>query len=142
MTEAELKGYRALCKKISDLEGRIKQEQERPVDVVAGKVKGSMREFPYVEVRVGVEMEDPTAAETRDRLIWLYQKAKEQAEQKKLEIEQFIEHIPDPELQMVFRYRYIDGKKLMDIGEEIGMDRSGVGKKIRGYLKLSHNSPF
>lgn len=142
MTETELKSYRALCKKIDDLDKRIRKEQDKLVDVVAGKVKASMSEFPYTEIRVGVEMEEPVAADARDQLIRLYQQARDQAEQKKLEIEKFIEEILDPELQLIFRYRYIDGKKQLEIAELMSIERSGVSKKISGYLQLSHKSHF
>ena len=64
------------------------------------------------------------------------------AERKKLEIEHFVEGIPDPELRLIFRYRFLDGMKLSDIGDKLMMDRSNVGKKINAFLKLSHNSHF
>ena len=143
VTEAELKSYRALCKKIADLNRRIEKEQDKPVEIDAGKVRASMTEFPYTEIHVGVEMEEPAAADARDKLIRLYRQARDQAEQKKLEIEKFIEGIPDPELQLIFRYRYIDGKKLFDIGNELGMDRSWLGRKIHKYLETkSPQNPF
>lgn len=65
-----------------------------------------------------------------------------EAEQKKEEIERLISEIVDPELRLIFRYRFLDGKRLAEIGTKLSMDRSSVGKKINAYLKLSPNSHF
>ena len=59
MTEKELKEYQSLCQEIKSLDERIGKEQTKEMDIVAGKVKASMPEFPYTEIRVGVQMENP-----------------------------------------------------------------------------------
>lgn len=54
------------------------------------------------------------------------------------------EEIPDSTTHRIFRIYFIDGRKavrLREVGEKIHMGRSGVGKKIENYLKLSRNSP-
>lgn len=136
MTETELKSYRGLCKEIEDLDKRIRNEQDKPVDIVAGKVRASMTEFPYTEIHVGVEMEEPRSADARCRMIRLYREKREQAEQKKLEVERFIGGIDDPELRMIFRYRYIDGKPQMWIARKMNMTQSNVSKLISKRLKV------
>lgn len=78
--------------------------------------------------------------ESNQEIIQSYRAKLTEAEQKKTEIEQFISRIADPELRLIFRYRFLDGKRLAVIGTELSMDRSSVGKKINAYLKLSPNS--
>ena len=65
MTEKELGDYRKLCREVDDLRQRIEKEKNREIPVVSGKVKGSMREFPYIETYVGVELYEPEAMEVR-----------------------------------------------------------------------------
>ena len=58
--------------------------------------------------------------------------------------EKYVEEIPDSTTHRIFRIYFIDGRKavrLREVGEKIHMGRSGVGKKIENYLKLSRNSP-
>ncbi len=80
--------------------------------------------------------------ERNQEIVQSYKAKLSEAEQKRKEIEQFISEIADPELRLIFRYRFLDGKRLAAIGTELSMDRSSVGKKINAYLKLSPNSHF
>lgn len=59
-----------------------------------------------------------------------------------LEIENYIETIPDDELRLIARYRYIDCLTWDKIAGKIGkgQDRTAVSKKIRKYLDNSHYS--
>ncbi|MCX4317776.1 MAG: hypothetical protein OSJ52_14260 [Lachnospiraceae bacterium] len=135
MTEKELKDYRKLCREVDDLRQRLEKEKNREIPVVSGKVRGSMREFPYIETHVGVELYEPEAMEVSLERIRRYQTKLLEVERKKLEIEQFVEEIPDPELRLIFRLRFLDGMRLADIGDRLAMDRSWIGKRIRKYLE-------
>lgn len=135
MTEKELKQYKSLCKEIESLDKRIQKEQEKEVDVVAGKVKASMSEFPYTEIRVGVQMESPEQVEAQKEVIKLYLERKEMEERKKLEIEQYINGIEDSQLRLIFQYRYIDGMKVHDVGRRVGYTKGRVSQLIRKNLK-------
>lgn len=135
MTEKELGDYRKLCREVDDLRQRLEKEKNREIPVVSGKVRGSMREFPYIETHVGVELYEPEAMEVSLERIRRYQTKLLEVERKKLEIEQFVEEIPDPELRLIFRLRFLDGMRLADIGDRLAMDRSWIGKRIRKYLE-------
>ena len=137
MSEKELKEYKTLCKEIESLEKRIQKAKEKDIEVVAGKVKASMSEFPYTEIRVGVQMNSPEQVDVQKRIIKLYQERLEKAEEKKLEIEQFIDDIEDPQLRLIFQYRYIDGMKQREIARKIHIDQSRVSRKILEYLKVA-----
>lgn len=135
MTEEELKQYRFLCKEIESLEKRIEKEMDKPVDIVAGNVRGSMSKFPFTEIRVGVQMESPEQVEAQEAIIKKYQERKEKAEKKKLEIEEYIDGIKDSQLRIIFQYRFIDGMKQRQIAKKLHLDQSRISRKILEYLK-------
>lgn len=135
MTEKELKDYRKLCREVDDLRQRLEKEKNREIPVVSGKVRGSMREFPYIETHVGVELYEPEAMEVSLERIRRYQTKLLEVERKKLEIEQFVEEIPDPELRLIFRLRFLDGMKQAAIARKINLDQSRISRKIHNFLK-------
>jgi DNA-directed RNA polymerase specialized sigma24 family protein len=61
-------------------------------------------------------------------------------EQERTEIERFIAGIPDSLDRQIFELSFLDGKKQCEVGEELGMERSSVSKRINSFLQLSHNS--
>lgn len=137
MTEKELKEYQSLCQEIRSLDERIQKEQGKEIAIVAGKVKASMPEFPYAEIRVGVQMENPEQAEASREILQIYQERKAQAEKKKLEIEKYIGNIGDSHLRLIFQYRYIDGMKQREVAKRLHIDQSRVSRKILEYLKIA-----
>ena len=58
-----------------------------------------------------------------------------------IDIENYIEAIPDAELRLIARYRYIDCMTWDKIAAKLGngQDRTTISKKIRKYLNNSHN---
>ncbi|MCI8627763.1 MAG: sigma-70 family RNA polymerase sigma factor [Lachnospiraceae bacterium] len=136
MTEQELKSYRKLCREADDLRKRIEKEKKQEIPIISGKVRGSMREFPYIETHVGVEMYEPEVMEASMERIRRYKAKLLEAEQKKLEIEQFVEQISEPELRLIFRYRFLDGMKQEVIARKLNMTQSNVSKLISKKMKL------
>ena len=51
--------YSVLESRIEYNKRKIEQLKKKDIPVVAGKVTGSSREFPYTERRFGVQMEEP-----------------------------------------------------------------------------------
>ena len=136
MTEQELKSYRKLCREADDLRKRIEKEKKQEIPIISGKVRGSMREFPYIETHVGVEMYEPEVMEASMERIRRYKAKLLEAEQKKLEIEQFVEQISEPELRLIFLYRFLDGMKQEVIARKLNMTQSNVSKLISKKMKL------
>lgn len=136
MTEEELRQYRKLKREAVDLEQRLDKLYEKEVGTGYGTVKASSKEFPFCEYRVGVWIEDPKQAGDRDQLIKMYSDRLDKARNAILKIEQFISDIPDSELRQIFEYRFVDGKKVKEIGDYFNMDRSTVGKKIIRYINF------
>jgi DNA-directed RNA polymerase specialized sigma subunit len=136
LTEQELRQYRSLLREISNQEKRIDILCSKEVPVVAGKVKASAKGFPYTEIRVSVQMEDPVVASEIDKLIIQKRKRIEECWRQVHNIEEFITEIQDSELRQILEYRYIDGMKLRDIGDQMNIDFTCISRKIRAYLNL------
>ncbi len=136
MTEKELNQYRRLISEAEDLQHRIDKLYDKDIDTTHSTVRGSSKSFPFIEFHFGVWVDDPEQVADRDKMIAIYQDRLKYARSEAMKIEQFIKNILDSELRQIFEYRYIDGMKLMDVGDIMGMDRSGIGKKIRTYLNF------
>lgn len=140
MTKSELGQYVKLKKEISMLEGRISKLQAREVPEVAGKVQSTSKDFPWIPVRVSVQMYSPKINDEINKNIKLLEQRLERSWQQCREIEAYIDRIQDSELRMIFQMRYIGGMKLREIAEQVNQDLSGIGKKITEYIQLSNNS--
>jgi hypothetical protein len=138
LTEKELSQYRSLKKEIVDQEKRINILYDKELPVVAGKVSASMKDFPYTEIRVGVQMYEPKESDELQALIAKKEKRLKVIRQLVLDIEDFISNIQDSELRQIFEYRYIDGKLQLEIGSIMHIDRSRVSRKIHEYLQNAH----
>lgn len=142
MDKETLKQYRALKREINLIDKKLNRLYDRQQNIpeVIGKVTGSSKEFPYTEIRTTVRMAEPRESDQIKILIWKRQQRREVAERKLTEIENFISSIPDSDTRQIFEMIYIDGMKQREVSEKIGLERSGISKKIDGYLQLSHIS--
>lgn len=142
MDKKTLKQYRALLREQELNNKAIDRLYDRldNVPVVAGKVVGSSRNFPYTEVRTTVQMDEPVESEEINRRLKIREDRKEKIRAAVLEIEEFIAAIPDSADRQIFEMRFLDGKKQWEVADAIGVERSTVSKRVDGILKLSHNS--
>ena len=103
-------------------------------DVVFDYSKG----YPMPQSVVGFDQKKYERLQNRDL------QRKERLEKECEEVEQFVDEIQDSLTHRIFRKYYIDGRKsvrLENIAKEVHMSRSGVGKKIDRFLKVSRHSP-
>ena len=142
MDKKKLSQLRPLKKEIELIDRKLDRlyERQENVPVVMGKVTGSSKDFPYVEVRTSVLMDEPKEADEIEKQIRIREKRREQVESLITEIEQFIAEIPDSRDRQIFELRYIEGMKQKDVAEYMGMERSSISKIITAVLQLSHNS--
>ena len=105
------------------------------VPVVLGKVVGSSKDFPYTEVRMTVQMDEPKEADEISKQMRIRKQRREQVESLITEIEQFIAEIPDSRDRQIFELIYIDGKKQREVAGIVGYSRSRISQIINGYLK-------
>lgn len=142
MDKKRLGQHRALSKEIIRLQKQLDKLYDRNLDIpeVMGKVKGSMHDFPYTEVRTTVLMQEPKQADEIGKLIRIKDKLLQDDKKGLLEIEQYISEIDDPEVRQIFEMTFYEGKKQKEVAMLMGLERSSISKKISSYLKVSHNS--
>ena len=135
MTKQKLSRYPALKKRMEKLESDIEDLMCKDIDVVSGKVKGSMGEHPYIERRFTVEMEVPEQAEKVGEQIAGKKRELEELETQMREIEEFIDEIEDVHVKTIFEYRYLEGMTCTEIGKKLGYTHGRVSQKISDFLK-------
>lgn len=137
MDKARLNQLRPLKKELELIDKKLDRlyERQENVPVVMGKVTGSSTDFPYIEVRTSVQMNEPREADEISKQILIKKKRREQVEKLITEIEQFIAEIPDSVDRQIFELRYIDGLKQREVAEHVGYSRGRVSQIIKNYLK-------
>lgn len=138
MTRERLAAYRSNKAEILELDytlnNRWKSDTMIGNDVIFDYSKG----YPMPQSVTGFDQEKYERLQNRD----LRRMKKLEVECK--EIEDFVEGIKDSVTRRIFRIYFIDGRKtvtLEEVGKKVHMGRSGVGKKIDKFLKVSRNSP-
>lgn len=135
MKEEELKQYQNIKKEIKLLDEEIKKEERRKIPTVFGTIQESMHDFPYIQKRTVVEMYEPKLSDEKNKLIRMRQKKKQELEYVAYQIESYINEVPDSEMRMILRLRYIDGLTQSKIARRINIDQSCVSRKISNYMK-------
>lgn len=119
-----LKQHDSLNKEIVELENRIKKVQAYTCKIEFDSVKGSNSNFPYELKNFNIEGYNYPAADKKElrlnKLNHLLSKRKETCEDMKLQIEEFINTIPDSRTRRVFQYRYIDNLGWQAIAMRLG----------------------
>lgn len=138
MNKEILSKYRIRVIRINKLNSEIDELQATEVEMVAGKVKTSMADFPYIQCRTSVMMDDPVEKGKITARV-----KKKQVEIDKLqkindEVDQFIDAIEEPLAKSIFEYYFIDGLVKVtqkEVAANLGIDdRSKVSRVIESYL--------
>lgn len=127
MNEEQLSKFYYLKKEIKDIEERIE---------MFGYGVGSSK---LVSVKCS-STENKAIQEKYQELKDLYMETRISALEEYIKIEKYISSIDDPEIRSIMRGRFLDLKTWEQLGEEFNSDRTTVSKKIRRFIKLSHNS--
>lgn len=138
----ELKQLRQLKREIMRIDKAIHKLQSKDVPIVAGKVRGSSKDFPYTEVRTSVLMYEPKANDALNKLICLKEDRRQKAQEQVIEIEEFISGISDSETRQIFEMYFQEGMKQSEIAEKMGIERSTVSKRITGYINFHTHHIF
>ena len=139
MDKQSLMGYQKLKREQVHLLRRIEALQKKEVPVVMGKVKASSRDFPYLEHRISVQMDEPVESDRIKRMFRIYRERQEKIGQQMLQIEEFINGIDDTEIRQIFDLRLIEGQKQEQIAKVMHLERSSVSRKISAYMACSHH---
>ncbi|MDO4553695.1 MAG: hypothetical protein Q4B70_00950 [Lachnospiraceae bacterium] len=139
VTKQDLEDYLLLRQQIQTLENRIQRLEKSASQYGYGAVKGSNPDFPYQPMSFHVSGYNVSDSEKKLEKIKNLQyelgRQKEEAEEKRLEIEEFIAAIKNREIQLIFSYRYLKGETQEQVGKRMHLDRSRISRKIDNYLK-------
>lgn len=135
MNRKKLESYQPNKRLIDRLQRKIEDEKIKDIPVVVGKVKGSSSDFPYIEQRFSVMMDDPAQTEKRKQRLKTWEAEIERAEKEILEVEVFISGIEDARDREIFTYRYIDGIMSKFVADKVGYTKGRVSQIISKYVK-------
>lgn len=135
MTRKLLESYMPNKRLIERNWNKIQDEQMKEIPTVLGKVKGSSPNFPYIEQRFTVMMDEPVEADKQAERIKRLGQEIEQAEKEVDEVEQFISAIRDTRDKEVLSLRYIEGKKAIEVAGIVGYTKGRISQIVKKYIK-------
>lgn len=135
LTKRQLEAYRSNERLIGRNREKIESEELKDIPTVYGKVKSSMKEFPYIETHAQVQMEQPDEKNKSIQRIHKWKKEIEEAEKSNEEVETFIAGIDDGKTREIFLLRYIEGKRVGEVGKIVGYTHGRVSQIISNFLK-------
>jgi hypothetical protein len=143
ITKKDLEEYMVLQKAITATKKKIAYYKKKYPHAMHGKVRGSSSQYPYIEQNFtvsggGYEPNGMSQEKINQRirdLTYKLQSELAQYERKKLEIEEFLSNIDDLHIKLLFNYVYVDGLSQEEAGELVGLEQSGVSKKLSRYIK-------
>lgn len=137
MTKEKLEQYRNLCKEIKELKQEI--NSIRRDTTTKDSVTGSSPHYPYTAHQIVIEGVD----QEHRPIIEALQKQLQQANNQRIEIEEYIADIADSQIRRAIRLKYIHGYSWQRIATELGyQDEGTMRKKLDKYLGFSENSEF
>lgn len=135
MTRRLLEAYLPNKRLIERNRNKIQDEQMKEIPTVLGKVKGSSPNFPYIEQRFTVMMDEPVEADKQAERIKRLGQEIDQAEKEVDEVEQFISAIKDTRDKEVLSLRYIEGKKAIEVAGIVGYTKGRISQIVKKYIK-------
>lgn len=135
MTEQQLRQYRENREQIEYYKEKILEIQERGIDSFIGKVKGSQKEFPYIQRRYSVPMKDPIQEEKVKEKIAKYREKITRLIEENEQIENYIEDIKEFQIKKIFELYFVEGKKQEEIARQLHITQSFISKKIKQQIK-------
>ncbi len=135
LTKRQLEAYRSNERLIERNREKIESEELKEIPVVSGKVRSSMSEHPYIETHAVVQMDQPDEKDKSQKRISKWKREIEEAEKSNEEVDGFIAGINDSKAREIFMLRYIEGKKVGEVGKIIGYTHGRVSQIISKFLK-------
>lgn len=135
MTKTQLMSYRANERLIMRYKEKMEEESLKERTSVTSRMKGSCKEFPYIEHEFTVCMEDSEERAASDKKTALWNMEIEKAQKKNEEIRDFIAQIEDDRIKEIIQCRFIDGMKLVEIGDRLCYTKGRISQIINKFLK-------
>lgn len=130
MTLEFLKDYRSKKEEIIELEYKLDHIADGD-NLVGNDVIFDYRSgYPVPQSVVGTDQEKYHRLESR----WSRRKA--QLKEECLQVEEFVEAIPDSLTRRIFRQSFIEGKTQDQISIDMHISQSSISKKICNFLKM------
>lgn len=121
-----------LDRQLNRLYGRLEEVEE-----VSGKVSKSSDDWPYIQEHMTVRMAEPKAASMIKDKIRVKESRRQTVQLEVLEVEGFIESLPDGIERQIFEMVYLEGMSQGEAAEMTGYTQSMVSKIIKGVVKDS-----
>lgn len=134
MTKERLEGYQSKKDEVRELQHKLEHLGEGDSLIGNDVIMDYKTGFPRPQPVVGYDYEK----EQRLKETWTKRMEKLQADC--LEVELWIEAIPDSLTRRIFRMYFVEGRKQKEIAKIIHLDRSRVSRKIDDFLKNAHKA--
>lgn len=137
LDKKKLKQYKSLQKEVPRLQSKLDKlyEKQENLEEFMGKVQASSQEFPYIEMSVSVQMNNPKeAADIKERIKIIEDRLKK-SEADLLEIERFIESLNDSMEREIIEMVFLEGKTYEQVGDEFGYTKGRISQIISNILK-------
>ncbi len=139
MIRCKLKRYKRNKKELQLINEAIETLDARleDLEVVAGKVTKSSKDFPYIEEHVTVKMAEPVEADRIKAKMREKEKRRAVLEAEIREVEDFIERMPEGIEKQIFELIYLEEFSQKEAAEAVGYTQSMISKIIKKVVKDS-----
>lgn len=130
MDKKILQEYIDACELVRETENDIRQLNKKKKTIVQTTVKGSSRCFPYTEQRFKIrgstfDMEDDSSLRREELLL---QRRKAEAEEIKIQVEEWLLTIPQ-RMQRIVKYKFLEGLPWEAVAAKMG--RKATADSVR-----------
>ncbi|HBV81451.1 MAG TPA: hypothetical protein DEB74_01355 [Lachnospiraceae bacterium] len=137
MIRCKLKEYKRNRKELQLINEAIETLDARleDLEVVAGKVTKSSKDFPYIEEHVTVKMAEPIEADRIKAKMREKQKRRAVLEAEIREVEDFIEGLPEGIEKQIFEFIYLEGFSQKETAEMLNYSKGRISQIISEIAK-------
>lgn len=142
MTIEFLKKIENIDKDIKDLRKRLDALNIKQNKIVTDSVKGSEKEYPYIEHNFkveGVSIFTPKNKKLKNKYKKMLKSKKYKLEKLKVQLEYELNYIDDSEILKIIRFKYIDGLTWLQVMFEMGYSSESKAKmKLKRFFKKNN----
>lgn len=111
-----LEQFSSLHSELKDLQKRLEELENKPLETVIDSVQGSGTSYPYIQHQCTVEgVEYPKRNKLKKKLKRLIKENKRKIEKKIINLEYELKKIEDSEIRQIIRYKYEDNLNWIQI---------------------------
>ncbi len=137
MIRCKLKEYKRNRKELQLIDEAIETLDARleDLEVVAGKVTKSSKDFPYIEEHMTVKMSEPVETDRIKAKIRKKKKRRAVLEAEIREVEDFIERMPEGIEKQIFELIYLEGFSQKETAEMLNYSKGRISQIISEIAK-------